>query len=100
MPTEESIDQLLFTKFRDRKYEEEWRNWFKFDEREDGHYFYYFGNEKLLELPEVIAGPLCDVTKGEIEIALGSASNHINIVKARLAFKTFRIVRNRKGFQR
>ena len=38
-PTKESADELLFSKYRDWQYEEELRNWFKLDEREDGHYF-------------------------------------------------------------
>jgi hypothetical protein len=99
-PTLESVKELLFTKYRDWKYEEEWRNWFRLDAREDGHYFYYFEPEKFIQLREIIAGPLCQVTKTEIEINLHDYSDHVDIVKARLAFKTFRVVKNRKGFQR
>jgi hypothetical protein len=99
-PTEESVNELLFTKYRDWKYEEEWRNWFKLDTREQGHYFYYFEPDKFVQLREIIAGPLCQITKAEIENAMCSYTDQINIVKARLAFRTFRVVKNRKAFQR
>jgi len=99
-PTEESINELLFTKYRDWKYEEEWRNWFQLDTREDGHCFYYFKTEKFVQLREIIAGPLCQITKAEIGNAMHGYADQISIVKARLAFKTFRVVKNRKGFQR
>jgi hypothetical protein len=48
--------------------EEELRNWFKLDEREDGHYFYPF--DDFVQLREVIIGPLCATQKEDIEDAL------------------------------
>src|SRR5271156_556763 len=64
-PTKESADELLFSKYRDWQYEEELRNWFKLDEREDGHYFYPF--DDFVQLREVIIGPLCATQKEDIE---------------------------------
>jgi hypothetical protein len=98
-PTRKSVDEILFTKYHDWKYEEEWRNWFKLDDREDGHYFYYFEAEEFVRLREIIAGPLCETSKAEIENAANGYSGHVNILKARLAFKTFHVVKNLKGFQ-
>ncbi len=94
-PTTESINELLFTKFRDWSYEEELRNWFRLDEREGEQYFYPF--DSLVRLREVIVGPLYSSSKAEIENGLAGYSG-VTILKARLAFKTFRIVKNRKGF--
>jgi hypothetical protein len=95
-PTKESTDELLFTKYRDWRYEEELRNWFKLDEREDGYYFYPF--DSFVQLREVIAGPLCTTPKEDIEGALRTYSDTIAITKARLAFRTFRVVENLHGF--
>lgn len=96
-PTKETADELLFTKYRDWHYEEELRNWFKLDEREDGYYFYPF--DDFVQLREVIAGPLCTTPKEEIDDALKTYSDTIAIVKARLAFRTFRVVENLQGFR-
>jgi hypothetical protein len=98
-PTLESMNEILFAKYRDWKYEEECRNWFKFDNREDGHYFFYFEQQEFVRLREVIAGPLCDTSRAEIENAVSGYSDQVSIAKARLAFRTFRVVENLKGFQ-
>jgi hypothetical protein len=97
-PTTEDADQLLFTKFKDWQYEEEWRNWFLLEEREGPHYFYPF--DGFVQLREVIVGPLCEVQKPRIRQALTRHSGPIAIIKARLAFKTFQVVRNRQAFRR
>jgi hypothetical protein len=94
-PTMESINELLFTKFRDWSYEEELRNWFRLDEREGERYFYPF--DTLVRLREVIVGPLCGLSKAVIEKSLEEYSG-VSVLKARLAFKTFRVVKNQKGF--
>lgn len=96
-PTKESMDELLFTKYRDWQYEEEWRGWFTLDERNaSGHYFYPFVD--MVRLSEVIAGPLCDTPKARIDEALKGYSDDIRAIKARLAFRTFRVVENQQGF--
>src|ERR1700730_2134446 len=94
--TKESTDELLFTKYRDWQYEEELRNWFQFDKREDGHYFYPF--DGFVQLREVIAGPLCTESKDRIKETLRDYPEGVSVTKARLAFKTFRVVENLKGF--
>jgi hypothetical protein len=96
-PTKESADELLFSKYRDWQYEEELRNWFKLDEREDGHYFYPF--DDFVQLREVIIGPLCATQKEDIEEALKTYQDTVTITKARLAFRTFRVVENLQGFR-
>jgi len=96
-PTKESADELLFSKYHDWQYEEELRNWFKLDEREDGHYFYPF--DDFVQLREVIIGPLCATQKEDIENALKTYQDTVTITKARLAFRTFRVVENLQGFR-
>jgi Protein of unknown function (DUF2971) len=95
-PTIETANELLFNKYRDWQYEQELRNWFQLDQREDGHYFYPFDN--FVQLKEVIAGPLCEISKDRINQALNGYPEPVSVIKARLAFKTFRVVENRQGF--
>lgn len=94
--TKESANELLFTKYRDWQYEEESRNWFQLDQREDGHYLYPF--DGFIQLREVIAGPLCAESRDRIDQALNGYPETVSITKARLAFRTFQVVKNRKGF--
>jgi DUF2971 family protein len=94
-PTRESIEQLLFTKYRDWKYEEEWRCWSRLEERNPSGYFYPF--DEKVQLREVIAGPLCVISRGLINGALKGYKD-IRVIKARLAFKTFRVVTNKRAF--
>lgn len=99
-PTAEDSNQLLFTKYRGWRYEEEWRGWFKLDHNErdeSGNYFYPFDDS--LRLSEIIVGPLCDLAKPEVRDAIGDYRDDVKITKARLAFRTFTIVRNRRGFR-
>jgi hypothetical protein len=95
-PTKESADELLFTKYRDWQYEEELRNWFQLDQREDGHYFYPF--DDFIRLKEVIARPLCPISKDNIDQALNGYREPVSVIKARLALKKFRVVENLRGF--
>jgi hypothetical protein len=95
--TIESIQELLFTKFKDWEYEQEWRNWFRLDERHNDHYFYPF--DDFVQLREVIAGPLCETGKSKIDEAIEGYRHHIQVTKAALAFKTFQVVRNRLAFR-
>jgi hypothetical protein len=97
-PTQEDTDRLLFSKFADWKYEEEFRNWFHIDERDAATGFYFYPFDKFVRLREVIAGPLCDVPAARIREALKGYKDKIRIIKARLAFRSFRVVKNRKGF--
>lgn len=99
-PTEEAMKQLLFTKYRDWSYEEELRGWFGLENRDasTGHYFYDF--DEKVRLREVIAGPLCDTRRAVIDAALKGYEDRICPIKARLAFTTFSVIENKRGFRR
>jgi hypothetical protein len=95
--TEETMKQLLFTKYRDWQYEEEVRGWFHLEERDSsGQYFYSF--DEKVRLRQVIAGPLCRTRKAIIDAALEGYEDHIYVTKARLAFGTFRVIKDKRGF--
>jgi hypothetical protein len=89
---------LLFTKYKDWRYEREARIYTTLQDPDPktGLYFADFGEQLVLR--EVIAGPLCEVTKQELCDATGSATE-VKFTKARLAFKSFRVVTDQRGFR-
>jgi hypothetical protein len=98
--TKETADHLLWTKYWDWKYEREWRSWLQFDERDGDHYFYTFETQpNFLRLREVIVGPLCETTEEQVRAALDGRYDDVKIIKARLAFKTFRVVIKKNAFE-
>lgn len=93
----ETAETLLCTKYKAWSYEEEFRLFCSIEERDtDGNFYYPFSGG--LRLAEVIAGHLNDTGDTRIEQALGEHRENVNIIKARLAFKSFRVVRDRRGF--
>jgi hypothetical protein len=98
--TTETTDRLLWTKYWDWKYEREWRSWLKLDEREGEHYFYKFETQPdFMRLREVIVGPLCETTEEQVKAAFHGRYDTVKIIKARLAFNTFRVVIKKNGFE-
>ncbi len=98
-PTQEAMDDLLFTKYWDWAYEEELRGWFKLDQPDEkGNYFYPF--DEKVRLREVIAGPLCETSFESLEKVITSYRTDVSIIKARLAFRSFEVVENQQGFAR
>jgi len=91
---EASMQKLLFTKYEDWAYEEEYRVYIELEDRdqESKLYFKDFGGD--LHLKEVIVGPMCDVSYDEI-YDIVAASSDVSIIKARLAFNSYRVVKNR-----
>ena len=57
--------------------------------------FAEFGEK--LRLAEVIVGARSNITRGILQEALGNLEPFVDTLKARLAFKTFRVVRQRKA---
>jgi len=97
-PAKEAISELLFTKYWDWSYEQEWRGWFNLGDYSDGNYFYRF--DERVQLREVIRGPLCSVPTAVINKAIKGCGTNVSVVKARLAFRSFEIVEERGGFAR
>ena len=90
------IDQLLYTKFAHWSYEDEYRL-FTSKESQDSDGNYYVGFSDSLRLRKVLVGACSAVTRAEINSALGDLVSHVEAFKVRLAFKNFRIVRQRKS---
>jgi hypothetical protein len=89
--------KLLFTKFADWQYEQEWRIWTRLQDRDPGTRLFFADFSTDLALREVITGPLCEISRAKIEHAL-RRRHGISIIKARLAFRSFRVVKDRRGF--
>ena len=87
----EAILKILRSKFVGWSYEEEIRAWVSLNKKESGMYFFDFCG--ALKLTEVIVGPLCDVTKKEVETALANDKSEIKITKAKLADDKYSIVK-------
>jgi hypothetical protein len=93
---EATLHTLLYTKYKDWKYEQEWRIITHLEEHDaKGRYFGDFNNDLVLR--EVITGALCTTTKAEIQKAL--RDDNVTITKARLAFNTFNVVTQQQGFR-
>lgn len=90
--TEEDISELLVTKFSHWEYEEESRIFVKLGVPENGLHYKSFSED--LELKQVIIGSNSDSTRRKIVENYGG-ENGIEIFKARAAFKSFKIVRNK-----
>lgn len=94
----EYMKQLLYTKYSHWKYEEEVRALTTLEEQdpETGLYFSNFSEELLLK--EVIVGACSKLSKESLQNTLGDLNSTVTINKARLAFKTFKVVsqRNKK----
>jgi hypothetical protein len=90
---EQFLQQLLFTKFSHWSYEDEYRVYVQLDTQENGFYFAEFSDS--LALYEVIVGCESQVSRAQVREALGGHAQGITAFKARAAFRSFRIVRNK-----
>ncbi len=91
------VHDLLLTKFSAWRYESEYRCFCRLIDciHEGVHYFEPFSAS--LRLAEVIVGDLATVTRATLTAALGDAGQSVTMFKARPAFGTFKVVRNRDG---
>ena len=89
---------LFLTKFEHWQYEDEVRRVVRLDEavRQGGLYFWPFGPD--LELMEVVVGPRCGVEKSQLQHSLGEHDCGVTLTKARLAFRSFEVVTQQRGF--
>jgi hypothetical protein len=86
---------LLTTKFEDWRYEDEVRMFIKPEEMDEdtGHYFFDFCAELMLK--EVIIGVRSNLSLADVLAAIDKRDRPVRVKKARLAFRSFRIIENR-----
>jgi hypothetical protein len=89
------VNRLLRTKFVDWKYEDEYRLIVQLDPstKESGLFFQDFSDE--LRLAEVVLGPKCELPIDRIRSLLQTDLPHVKVLKARMAFRTFRVTEDR-----
>lgn len=93
--TPEDARRFLFTKYSHWRYEREWRCFVTLEEAdaETGLYFAEFSDR--LKLKCVIVGANSSLSRADINAALGDLYPEVEVFKARLAFRTFRVVRQK-----
>ncbi|MGM5053297.1 DUF2971 domain-containing protein [Rhizobium sp. 814_E9_N1_1] len=91
----EHLDSLLLTKFSAWRYESEYRCFCRLGENIHDNGLYFEPFSPTLKLVEVIIGDQATITRAELAVALGDRVPQIASFKARPAFGTFSVVRNR-----
>jgi hypothetical protein len=93
--SEALMNQLLRTKFADWKYEKKVRLFVQLDHttRESGLYFYDFSKDFTIK--EVVLGPKCELPISAVREFVNNVSPSATVVKARIAFSSFRVIKNK-----
>jgi hypothetical protein len=90
------IDQLLYTKFAHWSYEDEYRLFTRKESQDlDGNFCANFSD--ALKLKQVLVGACSALTRSNLNAALGGLAENVDAFKVRLAFRDFRIVKQRKA---
>jgi hypothetical protein len=91
------MKKLLFTKYAHWRYEDEVRGFVTLEEQDSATQLYFVKFSEELKLKEVIVGACSTISRNTLHKALGDLSSSVSAIKARLAFKTFRVVRQRNS---
>jgi len=93
---EREMTRLLSTKFSHWRYENEVRCFVGLEDKDpdSGHYFYAFSDD--MKIQQVLVGAEASVSRQDVERALGDKNAHVQRLKTRASFQTFKVVRNRK----
>jgi hypothetical protein len=92
----ETWRRFLFTKYSHWKYEDEIRCFVTLEERDPDNNLYFAEFSEQLKLMQVIVGAESSMTRETLRKALGDLAASVVIQKARLAFRSFRVVRQKK----
>jgi hypothetical protein len=93
----ETVTRFLFTKYSHWRYENEVRSFVTLEEKDPEKNLYFASFSDQLSLTTVILGAQSSISRAELREALGEFSGKVEAFKARLAFKTFRVVRQRNA---
>jgi hypothetical protein len=92
----ETATRFLFSKYSHWRYEDEVRCFVTVEDRDPTTGLYFAEFSETLRLTTVIVGALSGVSRTTLQNALGDLASTVETFKARLAFQTFRVVRQRK----
>ncbi len=93
----DTVTRFLFTKYAHWRYENEVRSFVTLEEKDPEKDLYFAEFSEKLRLAVVIVGAQANITRERLREALGDLAPCIEAFKARLAFKTFRVVRQRNS---
>ena len=85
-------ERLVSTKFDDWRYEDEFRLYVALDPTAESNGLYFFEFSDQLRLVELIIGAGNTTTRDQVNSALGNLARQVVVRKARMAFRTYRIV--------
>lgn len=89
------VEGLFFKKFSHWRYEREYRAVVRLRECQEYNGLYFAPFSEKLALKQVIIGSMSELRRTEIESVLGEARD-VEVFRTRPAFRTFRIVRQRR----
>jgi Protein of unknown function (DUF2971) len=92
---EELIKQVVTTKFQEWAYEREWRYLSKLEHKDEVTGLHYVDFSPDFELREIITGARCERSLADIRRQVFGNTEGITLFKARAAFGTFSMVRQR-----
>ncbi len=92
---EETMLRFLTTKYAHWRYEHEVRCFVSLTDKDPSTGLYFADFSPRLRLTQVIAGARSNIARSEIAAVLGTLAPEVRVFKARLAFKSFTVVRNR-----
>jgi hypothetical protein len=95
-PTRELIEKILTTKYKQWEYEDEWRLFSKLVVPDSVNGFFYLPFGPSLALREIIVGARCEKSVGSFKKLLGDVEQSVEIIKARPAFESFSMVRQKR----
>lgn len=88
--------RVLTTKYLHWRYESEMRLFLGLNDKDPDNGLYFADFADRLVLKQVIVGHLSKVTRADVRDALGDIANGVEAFKARLAFKTYTVTKQRK----
>ena len=93
----EILIRFFFTKYSHWRYEDEIRSFVTLEDKDPETKLYFTDFADNLRLAMVIVGAQSSITRATLQAALGDLAPFVETFKARLAFKTFRVIRQRKA---
>lgn len=90
-----TFQRFLFTKYSHWRYEDEVRCFVTLEDKDPETGLYFADFSDAMSLKQVIVGAESSITRRELRDALGDLEDSVDAFKARLAFRTFRVVRQR-----
>lgn len=92
---EAAMRRVLRTKFEDWRYEKEARIFTRLEDRDATTGLYFADFQPKLRLQQVILGPRFAESTQELLELIKGFGKQVSIIQSRLAFRSFRVIRNR-----